>query len=363
MRVLLLADINSSHTRKWAVSLAEKGFAMGIFSLGKPETDWWEDKNITVFNADIEKKKYSSSSFSKISYLKTLPKAKQVIEEFKPDILHAHYATSYGLIGARTHFHPYIISCWGSDVMEFPKKSFMHQFVVKNILSKANRILATSDTIKRSIQEILEKEVIIIPFGVDMEVFSPVKVKSIFDEGTIVIGTIKSLEKNYCIDILIKAFAQIQEEFPICRLLIVGEGTQRKNLEALVGKFGLKKEIIFTGKIEYAQIPYYHNMIDIFVNISERESFGVSVIEAMACAKTVIVTETGGLSDIVVDNTIGLKIPVNDINSLVSKLKFLLNDKAIRERMGKDARKYVEEKFDWKRNIEQMSAIYNEMKT
>ena len=138
-RILFLADVNSAHTRKWAVSLAEKGFTIGIFSLGEPESDWYKGKNISVFSAEIGKRKFSSVSFSKISYLKSVPYVKKIIRKFKPDILHAHYATSYGIIGVCTGFHPYIISAWGSDVMDFPNKSFLHKLILKRILSKADK--------------------------------------------------------------------------------------------------------------------------------------------------------------------------------------------------------------------------------
>ena len=76
-RILFLADVNSAHTRKWAVSLAEKGFTVGIFSLSKPETDWYKKNNIQIFYQNTSKNKFASSSFSKLSYLKTIPKVKQ----------------------------------------------------------------------------------------------------------------------------------------------------------------------------------------------------------------------------------------------------------------------------------------------
>src|ERR1051326_9430158 len=130
-RILFLADVNSAHTRKWDVSLAEKGFTIGIFTLSRPESEWYKQNNIIVFNGNINKNIFSSSALSKMSYLKVIPLAKKAIHKFKPDILHAHYATSYGMIGMRADFHPYIISCWGSDVMDFPKKSFIHKFTLK----------------------------------------------------------------------------------------------------------------------------------------------------------------------------------------------------------------------------------------
>jgi len=360
MKILLLSDINSTHTRKWAVSLAEKGFVVGVFSLRKPDGDWFKEKNISVFTVNTDKKKFYASSFSKLSYLKVVPRIKKIIKEFKPDVVHAHYATSYGLLGQLSGFHPLFISCWGSDVMDFPKKSFVHKFILKRILSKADKILATSKTIEKYIHEIIKRNVVITPFGVNTELFKPMKVKSVFNENDIVIGTIKSLEKVYCIDLLIEAFAKIKNEYKNAKLLIVGEGTQRKKLELCTMDFGItEKEIYFAGKIDHTEIPSYHNMIDIFVNISEYESFGVSVIESMACGKPVIVTNTGGLSEIVENDSLGLKIPIRDVDALASKLQYLLKEKEIRETIGISARKHIQKKYEWNKNVEQMITVYN----
>jgi glycosyltransferase involved in cell wall biosynthesis len=228
-------------------------------------------------------------------------------------------------------------------------------------LSKADTLLATSRTIEKYIHEIVRKEVVITPFGVNTDIFKPLQ-KKLFKENDIVIGTIKSLEKNYCIDVLIKAFAIIKGDYRNLKLFVVGEGTQRKELELLAQHENINAdEIYFTGKVDHSEVCNYHNMIDIFVNISEYESFGVSVLEAMACEKPVIVTDTGGLAEIINDETVGFKIPVLDIDALVSKLRYLIENKDIRENMGSHARKLVQEKYEWNKNVLQMISIYNSL--
>lgn len=360
-RILFLADVNSAHTHKWVVSLAGKGFSIGIFSLSIPESDWWKRKNISVFSDEIKKETFSSSSISKISYLKVVSKVKKIIKEFKPDILHAHYATSYGLIGARTKFHPYIISCWGSDVMDFPKKSFIHKFLLKKNLSVADKILATSPTLVKHLKEIIDSEIIITPFGIDTEIFKPMKVKSLFGEKDIVIGTIKSLEKIYCIDVLIKAFAEVRHKHVhlSLKLLIVGEGTQKKELKKLAENLKLTYDIVFTDKIDYDEVPKYHNMIDIFVNISERESFGVSVLEAMACGKAVIVSNIDALMNLVKQNGNEVIVETKNIMQTANAIEKLVLDKFLRQSLGNEARKKVQTDYNLGKNISEIVQVYN----
>src|SRR5690606_25654391 len=130
MKILLLSDCNSPHTVKWAVSLAEKNIDVLIFSFPDDNTGIYSKyQNIKIISAKIPGKKQfkEEASISKITYLFSLFRLKKIIKQFKPDILHAHYATSYGLLGAITGFHPFIISVWGTDVISFPNVSFLHK--------------------------------------------------------------------------------------------------------------------------------------------------------------------------------------------------------------------------------------------
>ena len=98
-----------------------------------------------------------------------------ILKTFKPQLLHANYATSYGLLGAMTGFHPFVLSVWGSDVFTFPKKSFAHKMLFKYNLNKADKILSTSRFMSQEISKYTSKKIEITPFGVDLEKFYPYK--------------------------------------------------------------------------------------------------------------------------------------------------------------------------------------------
>src|SRR5438105_2510828 len=115
MKVLLLSDTHSEHTEKWARGLADKGIEVGLFSFNKAAYEWHQYERITVF-FEPEDVINADRFLTKLSYLKYVSILKKIIRHFKPDILHAHYATSYGLIGALSGFHPFVLSVWGSDV-------------------------------------------------------------------------------------------------------------------------------------------------------------------------------------------------------------------------------------------------------
>lgn len=360
MRVLLLSDTHSEHTEKWASGLASNGVEIGLFSFNKASYPWYQyKKNITLLFEPNEKLDTSI----KLSYLKFVRHLKMAIAKFKPDVLHAHYATSYGLIGALSGFHPFIISAWGTDVMKFPQKNIINKTILRYNLRKADAICATSNTISEFLKPVTNKPVIVIPFGVDVNTFKPKEVKNLFGKGSFVVGCIKSLEVLYNIDVLIRAFSVLKKRHTdkVLKLLIIGEGSQMDSLKHLSADLGIKDDVIFTGRISFSEVSDYFNMLDVMVNISDYESFGVSVIEAMACEKPVVATNTGGLKEIIENSRFGSLVEVGNIEQTASEIeKYMLNE-TLKLNVGKAARAKVIEKYNWEDNVQQMIGVYQKL--
>jgi L-malate glycosyltransferase len=357
MKILLLSDTFSEHTEKWALGLANNGAEIGIFSFNRASYEWYNHPKITVF-FEPERSINAESTLTKLAYLKYVTVLKKIIKHFKPDILHAHYATSYGLVGALSNFHPFIISSWGTDVMKFPNKNFVAKSILKYNYRKADVLCATSPTISDCIKDVITKDVTVVPFGVDINNFSPRKVSSLFHENDFVLGSIKPLETLYNIDILIDSFITLRHKYPTLKLLIVGSGASELELKEKVRKAEINDFVIFTGRIPFNEVSNYYNMIDVLVNISEYESFGVSVIEAMACEKPVVVTNVGGLKDIVKDDTLGLKVEVRNIEQTVKAIEELITDKDKYKKIAANSRAHVVENYNWFTNLKQMESIY-----
>lgn len=359
MKILLLADAGSSHIIRWAKALAKNNCTIFIIGLVKFDEKLYENYN-NIQTKVIEFKANSRTSLVKLKYLFALSQIKHTIKKFRPDIVHAHYATSYGLLGALSGFHPLIISVWGSDIYDFPTKSFFHKMVIKYNLVKADKILSTSSNMALEIKKYINKPVEITPFGIDLNKFKPKKTKGIFSKNDIVIGTIKSLEKEYGIDTLIKSFKLIQDKFRhlSLRLLIVGGGSLENELKELVSDLNIFNHVTFTGKVNYDEIINFHNKIDIFAAISNNESFGVSIIEASACQKPVVVSNVGGLPEVVLDNITGLIIPPNDPQKVAEAFEKLLLDSDLCSRMGTAGRELVNKKYNLNNNVNQMIDIY-----
>lgn len=363
MKLLLLADPNSIHTIKWAKSLVKNGIEIIIFGMGDCIAKDYEDiSNLKVktLNAIVTRKE---GALANLKYLKSLPSIKQIIKEFEPDIVHAHYATSYGLLGALSGFHPFVLSVWGSDVYSFPFKSPLHKMLLEYNLKKADKVLSTSYEMAKETNLYTDKSIEVTPFGIDTEAFRPMEVESLFAKDDIVIGTIKSLEDVYGIEYLIRAFKIVSDKYlnlPL-KLLIVGGGGLEDSLKSLTKELNIEEKTIFTGKVPFEDVTKYHNMLSVYVSVSNSESFGVATIEASSCAKPVVVSNVGGLPEVVENGVSGFIVPPRDPEKTAQAIERLVLDENLRSQIGQNGRKRVEKLYNWEDNVKQMIKIYEEL--
>lgn len=366
MKILLLGKPESEHIIKWACGIANNGIEVGIFSLNPFEkrTVLNDNKNIQIFYYHIEFSK--KKTLKKIKYINSLFFLKRLLKDFKPDIIHSHYLSSYGILGALSGFHPFIVSVWGDDIFNFPKRNVVFKLLTKFTLKRADRILSTSKIMAKETAKYTKKDIIVTPFGVDLRKFDVFNVDRInFNEDDIIIGTVKTLEKKYGIDILIKAFKMLIEKYhnlPL-KLILIGGGNDRLELEELSANLGISDVVEFIGKIDMNEVPKYLNLMDIYCafSIDDSESFGVAIIEASACQKPVVVSDVGGLPEVVENGKTGIVVERNNIEDAFMGIEKLLLDEKERIRMGINGRKKVISEYDFKLNLEQVINIYKEL--
>jgi glycosyltransferase involved in cell wall biosynthesis len=367
MKLFLLSDIGSIHTKRWVSALSQKGIEIFLFGLSSKGVEYYAQfPNVTVAQtsyANNIKNITEDGIFEKLHYLKAIKLLKQCIADFQPDILHAHYASSYGLLGALIGFHPYIISVWGSDVYDFPNVSFLHKQVLKYSLSKADKILSTSHIMAKETQKYTKKTIAITPFGVDMDLFKKQYIQK--DDSVFVVGNVKKLAPKYGIDVLINAFKLLMDNNPNrkLRLEIVGDGPDRDKLQQLAKELGISQHVDFRGKIENHLLPSVYNSVSVFVSVSvfNSESFGVVAVEAMSCECPVVVSDADGFTEVVVDGETGFIVPKRDAEATVAAIQKFIDDDTLRDKMGKEGRERVEKLYNWENNVNIMVNIYHEI--
>lgn len=362
-KVLILSALNNYHTIKWVRALASLNYEITVIGFGKEGKELYEDlTNVDAIPLGLDENSVvKEGAIQKLKYFTFVSQIKQIIKSFDPDIVHSHYISSYGVIGAFCKFKPYIISVWGSDIYEFPLKSFLHKSMVKHALKKASVVLSTSHCMADVTSLYTTKTPIVTPFGIDTNKFSPNP--SLKRDNEIVIGTVKMLKPKYGIDILIRAFAIVKQKYDgSVSLEIAGNGPYEDEYRQLANELGLGDDIRFLGYVENNKVPDILNSFDIFVALSQEdsESFGVSAVEAMACELPVVVSDVDGFKE-VVPSTAGFIIPRRDIAKAADALLALIDDEALRHNFGLQGRENVLKKYDFKDNLKIMHGVYQSL--
>lgn len=352
MKVLLLAPSKSIHTHKWASFYKEQGIDVTVVTF----KDHYSERNAQEIDTVVLPKFLPG----KLSYIMSVVSLKKVLSTYKPDILHAHFASSYGFIGALARYHPFFVSVWGTDVYQFPQKNTVNRKLLEYTLRQADVVCSTSKAMGEETKKYTNKPIEITPFGVDLTKFKRLHIRG--TNETIMIGTVKSLSDNYGIGDIIRAFSEVHSTYSHTRLLIVGDGPQRAEYEEMVKQLGLDDVTTFTGKVPNDEVPNYINQIDIFaVPSTERESFGVAVVEAMACGVPVVVSDVGGLPEVVKDGETGIIVPKKNPSKLAEAFASLIVDDAMREMMGTNGIQHVKDNYNWIDNANGMITLYKQI--
>ena len=348
-RLTLLANAASSHTQKWALELAKRGWHIDIFSFLSAEIP-----DVTVHLIP----KLLGGKADAILRSRWVRKR---LAEIQPDIVHAHYATSFGLLGGLSGRHPLVISAWGSDIFSFPRTSVLHGALLRWILKQADQLCSTSQIMAQEMllytTSNLQRKIAIIPFGVDVERFSPPT--SSLKTEQVVFGVAKHLHAVYGLDLLIQAFAQVySRHHGKVRLRIAGDGPEKENLVRLTHEHQVEEAVEWVGHLPNTEVADFYRSLDVVVVPSRKESFGVTAVEGAACGLPVIGSRIEGLPEVIIDGKTGILVPPENALKLSEAMELLLLDPKQREQMGEAGRRFVLEKYDWQKNVTQMERIY-----
>jgi len=198
--------------------------------------------------------------------------------------------------------------------------------------------------------------------GVDTSLFTPGKPKTDvrrkfgIGEGPLILSNGRLItQKGF--PFLIEAFADVKQEMPDARLLIIGKGPLELELLKRASSLGLLESIFITTGIPEAELPDYYRSADVFVLPSLYEPFGLVSVEAMACGKPVVTTRVGGNPEVVSDDA-GYLVPPRDHKAIAEKMLLLLGDDSLRKKKGAAARNRAVEQFDWDVVARQWDASY-----
>ena len=339
MKICFLGNANSVHLEKWCKWFSEYGHEVSVISLVKGSIEGAE-----VFH--VEKNVHKGWLSRKLEVFSLARAFRDRIAALEPDIVNAHYVTSYGRIAALTGIKDYVLSVWGTDVYVHPKKSFFHKQVFRYCLKKAGHLFSTSRAMADEMRKYTDKDITITPFGVDMELFSDQLKKS---HEEFVIGTVKALDTKYGIDYLLKACALVREKRPDIplRVRIAGKGPHEAALRDLAKSLSIDDIVTWVGFISQEQAAYEWANMDIGIVYSScSESFGVAAVEAQSCGTPVIIADVPGLLEAAQPGESCMVVKQKDEKLLSEAIISLYDSPEKAREMGRKGRQYIKDHYE-----------------
>lgn len=255
-----------------------------------------------------------------------------------------------------THRIPYTCYVHGEDV-ETALTSRELKFLTGQVMRYAERIVANSQNSKRILTEkwgMPDHKVTVMTPGVDIEKFrpDPSSPRPEHWAGKKVILTVGRLQKRKGHDMMIRALPELAKMFPDIHYCIVGDGDERSNLESLAAKLEVVKYVEFAGEIDDQEMVVRYRHCDLFALPNRRignddEGFGMVLLEAQACGRSVLAGNSGGTSETMVEGQTGVICDCTSPEAITGKLRWLFSEPAQLASMGKKGRAHTQEHFSW----------------
>ncbi|MGD1892820.1 MAG: N-acetyl-alpha-D-glucosaminyl L-malate synthase BshA, partial [Cyclobacteriaceae bacterium] len=344
-------------------ALAKKGHQIHFITYSQPSRLDFFNENLTYHQVDVrtyplfQYQPYESALASKMV---------DVVKYENLDVLHAHYAIPHAsaaymakqILKVENISVPVVTTLHGTDITLVGKdKSFAP--VVAFSINQSDGVTAVSQNLRDETYEYFDvtKEIEVIHNFVDLSRFRRQSKehfkRAICPNGEYLITHMSNFRRVKRVADAVRIFYKLREHTP-AKLLLIGDGPERGNVEDLCRQLGTCDDIRFLGKTD--AVEEVLSVSDLFLMPSEKESFGLADLEAMACEVPDISSDAGGLPELTVNGKSGFVCPVGDIDAMVEKALYILDPKNL-ERFKQGALARAKE-FEVDLIVPQYEALY-----
>lgn len=307
---------------------------------------------------------------------------KRVIRQVKPDLIQAGPLQRSAFLVALVGFHPLVSMSWGYDLLQDAHRNTLWRRATRYTLNRSAVMVGDCNTIRQLAISLgmPDERIVTFPWGIDLGHFSPASdgdaqgqkggltspdPKSQGSLPFTLLST-RSWEPIYGVETIARAFVQAMEKRPELRLVMLGNGSQAALLRQILSRGGVVEDpnssgyyqVIFPGQIGFADLPRYYRSADLYVAATHSDGTSISLLEAMACGRPVLVSDIPGNCEWVTPGENGWLFPAGNVDALT---KGILRAVAARDRlpeMGRAARRLAEQRADWNKNFQELLRAY-----
>jgi N-acetyl-alpha-D-glucosaminyl L-malate synthase BshA len=314
-------------------ALAKVGHQVHFITYSQPS-------RLDFFNENIFYHEVSISSYPLFQYLPyesaLASKIVDVVVNERLDLLHVHYAIPHAsaaylakqILKSKGIHIPFITTLHGTDITLVGKDPSFEPVVTFSI-NESDGVTAVSESLKNETYEEFEivNKIEVIPNFIDLERFKKLRKDhfkiAICPNGEKLLMHTSNFRKVKRIEDIVQVFHLVNQKIP-SKLLLVGDGPERTSIEMLCRELGVQQDVRFLGKLDV--IEEVLSLADLFLLTSEKESFGLAALEAMACEVPIISSDAGGIPEVNIHGVTGYVSKVGDVEDMAKNAISLLED-------------------------------------
>jgi glycosyltransferase involved in cell wall biosynthesis len=322
-----------------------------------------EIKNIA--NLKIISKKPLRKSFPLLSEIRHF---KKVENDFKPDITHTGYVWQVGILASINNIHPHLSMAWGSDILTEPDKSYLIKKIVAKVMHQCDHIQCDAEFVKQKILNdygITENKVTVFPWGIELNIFqrkdkTECRKKLNLEQGKFIILFNRHLELVYGVRYMLEGFKEFCKSKEDVELLIVSDGTLKKEVVNFISDNNLTSKIRFIERVKNTELPDYLNASDVYISPSLSDGSSLSLLEALACGLGIIVSDVPAIKEWISESN-GIIVPRENTNAVCEALNKYYINRGLIETHGLKNIEIAKERADWNKNYLKLKEIYNKI--
>ena len=340
--LLFFADARSVHTRRWVGAMVERGWRCSVVSRLHGD----------IAGAEVHALETADGSWP---WFAALPRVRALARSLRPDLVHGHYITSYGLWATACGRGPLVLTGWGSDILVSPRESAMVRALTGSLLRRADLVTADSQDMLDEIASYRPKGLLRqILWGADTDKFRPgPKAAQPFR-----ILSARAWEPNYNIDVILAATARLVERTQAAvELHLLGGGPLEAQLRAQCKGLKLEGMVRFHGMVSEDEMARLVNAAHVSVSIPGSDATSVSLLESMAAGLPVVASDLPANRQWL-DVSGGVLLHPRDEEGLAQALLDLLNAPETAQSQGRRNREKVHPMASRRAQMDRMDALY-----
>ncbi|MRS03689.1 glycosyltransferase [bacterium] len=288
-----------------------------------------------------------------------------VLEDIKPDLVHAGPVQTAAYYIAKTGFHPLVTMSWGSDLMLEADENPFSTHVTTYTLQHTDILVGDCACVGQKAESFgfNQQKYFQFPWGVDLQHFSPLGSTELRAQlgwqDKIVLLSNRSLSPLYGVDVILSAFAKANSEKPDLRLLLFGKGPQESQFRQLVSDYDLLDKVHFGGQASLEELPEIYRSADVYLSASHSDGSSVSLMEALACGLPVVVSDIPGNLEWIEEGKQGWLFKDGSVQELSQKMLLAASKVGGLDQMKANNRALAEERADWNKNFPVLLKAYD----